>query len=48
VDLDELIEHYKRDADGLCYKLVKPLMKQGGKEFIDRKKLGSGRLTRKT
>jgi len=40
VDLDDMIKHYERDADGLCYKLVKPLLKQGGKEFIDRKKFG--------
>jgi c-src tyrosine kinase len=40
VDLDDMIKHYEKDADGLCYKLVKPLLKQGGKEFIDRKKFG--------
>ena len=32
-DLDGLIEHYKKAADGLCTKLVKPLIKQGGAEF---------------
>lgn len=27
-NLEELIEHYKNDADGLCTKLVKPLPKE--------------------
>lgn len=27
-NLEELIEHYKNDADGLCTKLVKPLSKE--------------------
>lgn len=41
--LDDLIDHYKKDADGLCTHLVKPKVKEGGKEFkIDAKKFKAG------
>lgn len=35
--LEDLIKHYKQDSDGLSTKLVTPLNKQGGREFIDKK-----------
>lgn len=35
-DLERLIQHYKSDPDGLSTKLVDPLMKRAGAEFIDR------------
>jgi c-src tyrosine kinase len=35
LDLGRLIEHYKKDADGLCSKLVKPKIKEGGKELAN-------------
>lgn len=28
-NLDELVEHYKADSDGLCTRLVRPVMKKG-------------------
>lgn len=37
--LEELIQHYERDADGLCTNLRKPVVKQGGREFkVDARK----------
>lgn len=42
-NLDALLDHYKKDADGLCTHLVKPKIKEGGKEFkIDAKKFRAG------
>lgn len=42
-NLDEMLEHYKKDADGLCTHLVKPKIKEGGKEFqIDASKFKAG------
>jgi len=40
-NLKELIEHYKRDADGLCSKLIKPKNKEGGKEFVKKTSFGA-------
>lgn len=37
IDLKQLIEHYKKDADGLCSKLTKPKIKEGGKELANTK-----------
>nr|BAF02917.1 protein tyrosine kinase CSK [Monosiga ovata] len=37
--LEELVQHYEKDADGLCTRLRKPVVKQGGREFkIDARK----------
>lgn len=35
--LEELISHYEKDSDGLSTRLVRPLIKQGGREFVDKK-----------
>lgn len=41
--LEELIEHYRHDSDGLSTLLTVPLLKQGGREFkVDAKKFAAG------
>ncbi|EGD76845.1 TK protein kinase [Salpingoeca rosetta] len=35
--LDDLIQHYYKEADGLAHKLVTPLVREDGKELIDKK-----------
>eukprot|EP00041_Stephanoeca_diplocostata_P024068 m.602569 g.602569 ORF g.602569 m.602569 type:complete len:474 (-) comp22447_c0_seq2:3455-4876(-) len=42
-NLEDMIEHYKAEADGLCTNLRMPLVKQDGREFkIDARKFKSG------
>jgi c-src tyrosine kinase len=32
-NLSQLVEHYEKDADGLCTRLCKPLSKAGNHEY---------------
>jgi len=42
-NLEQMIEHYKKDSDGLCTNLKDPLVKKGGGEFkVDAKKFKAG------
>eukprot|EP00042_Codosiga_hollandica_P051935 m.648991 g.648991 ORF g.648991 m.648991 type:complete len:456 (+) comp58388_c0_seq2:251-1618(+) len=45
--LEDLIKHYQKDSDGLCARLIKPLLKKDGLELVDARALAAWEIPRR-